>query len=139
MNQPLKYADITQKIIGCAMKVHQKMKNGYVESVYQKCLAIELTKSEIKFKQEVEMCIYYDETLVGKRRLDFLVEEVIAVEIKAFGELTDAHLAQGINYLETQGLEIGLLINFGSTSLQFKRLINQKKLVAKNPANPTNP
>jgi GxxExxY protein len=138
MNQPLKYADITQKIIGCAMKVHQKMKNGYVESVYQKCLAIELTKSEIKFRQEVEMCIYYDE-MVGKRRLDFLVEEVIAVEIKAFGELTDAHLAQGINYLETQGLEIGLLINFGSKSLQFKRLINQKKLVAKNPANPTNP
>ncbi len=73
-----------------------------------KMFAIELTKSEIKFRQEVEMCIYYDETLVGKRRLDFLVEEVIAVEIKAICELTDAHLAQGINYLETQGLEIGL-------------------------------
>ncbi len=68
--------------------------NGYVESVYQKYLAIELAIAGTKFRQEVEMSIYYDEILVGKRRLDFLVEEVIAVEIKAFGELTDAHLAQ---------------------------------------------
>lgn len=139
MTQTLKYSELTQTNIGCAMKVHRKMKNGYVESVYQKCLAIELASAGTKFRQEVEMSIYYDEILVGKRRLYFLVEEVIAVEIKTFGELTDAHLAQGINYLETQGLEIGLLINFVLKSLQFKRLINQKKLVAKNPANPTNP
>ncbi len=139
MKQDLKYADVTQTIIGCAMKVHRAMKNGYVEAVYQKCLAIELGKADIKFQQEVEMSIYYNEVLVGKRRLDFLIEDKIAVEIKAFSELTDAHLAQAINYLETQNLETGLLITFGSKSLQFKRIINQKKLSLKNPVHPINP
>lgn len=134
----LKYSDITEKIIGCAMKVHQKMKAGYVESVYQKCVAIELKKVKFDFLQEVEVPIYCDEVLVGKRRVDFLVEEKIIVELKALSELTDQHLAQALNYLETQRLEIGLLINFGTKSLQFKRLINQRKLKQQreNPANP---
>lgn len=134
----LKYSDITEKIIGCAMKVHQKMKAGYVESVYQKCLAIELKKANLPFLQEVEVPIYYDEILVGKRRVDFLVEEKIIVELKALSELTGQHLAQTINYLETHNLEVGLLINFGAKSLQFKRLINQRKLKQQeqNPANP---
>lgn len=135
---PLKYGDITSAIIGCAMKVHQKMKNGYVESVYHKCLAIELAKTGMNFTHEVDMPIYYEGELVGRRRVDFMVEEKIAVELKALSELTDAHLAQGLNYLETHNLEVGLLINFGAKSLQFKRLINDKGM-QRNPANPTNP
>lgn len=130
---PLVYADITEKIIGCAMKVHGKMRNGYVEAVYQRCLAIELKKLDINFLQEADIAIYYENNIVGRRRVDFLIEEKIAVELKAVSDLTDAHLAQALNYLETNQLHVGLLINFGSKSLQFKRLVNQQK---KNPANP---
>ena len=134
---PLLFADITEKIIGCAMTVHRKMKNGYTEAVYQKCLAIELKKIGIEFLQEADIGIYYDNTIVGRRRVDFLIENKIAVELKAVSELTDTHLAQALNYLETNRLEIGLLINFGAKSLQFKRLINQHKLQGlHNPANP---
>lgn len=133
MNEHLKYSDITEKLIGCAMRVHQKMKNGYLESVYQNCLAIELDKAGVRYTKEVELPIYYEEVKVGKRRVDFLIEEKIIVELKAQVELNNAHLAQGLNYLETHNLEIGLLINFGSKSLQFRRLINERKLQQKNP------
>jgi GxxExxY protein len=140
METTLKYGDVTEAIIGCAMKVHQKMKNGFVENVYQRCLAIEFEKKGLSFAQEREVNIFYEEIWVGKRRVDFLVEEKIVVEIKALTELTDVHLAQGLNYLEAHNLEVGLLINFGSKSLQFKRLINQHKVrEQKNPANPVNP
>ena len=130
----LLYADITEKIIGCAMKVHQKMKNGYPEIIYQKCLAIELKKIGLSFLQEADVAIHYEDQVVGRRRVDFLIENKIAVELKAVSDLTDGHLAQAINYLETNQLEVGLLINFGAKSLQFKRLINQHKI-----NNPTNP
>lgn len=133
MNEHLKYSDITEKVVGCAMRVHQKMKNGYLESVYQNCLAIELDKAGVQYTKEVELPIYYEEVKVGKRRVDFLIEEKIVVELKAQVELTNAHLAQGLNYLETHNLEIGLLINFGAKSLQFRRLINERKLQQKNP------
>jgi GxxExxY protein len=134
---PLLFADITEKIIGCAMTVHRKMKNGYAEAVYQKCMEIELKKMCINFLQEADIGIYYENVLVGRRRVDFLIEEKIAVELKAVSDLTDAHLAQALNYLETNRLEVGLLINFGAKSLQFKRLINQHKLHdSHNPVNP---
>jgi GxxExxY protein len=136
MSKELKYRDITEKIIGCAMKVHQKMKNGYNEIIYQRCLSIEFTRIGLKFLEEVEMPIYYDEFLVGKRKVDFLIENKIVVEIKAVSELTDAHLSQAINYLEIHKMETGLIINFGYKSLQFRRLINQQKLY--NPDNPIN-
>jgi GxxExxY protein len=109
-----------------------------VESVYHKCLAIELTKASINFTHEVDMPIYYEGELVGRRRVDFMVEGKVAVELKALSELTDAHLAQGLNYLETHSLEVGLLINFGAKSLQFKRLINDKGM-QRNPINPIHP
>jgi len=137
----LKYSDITEKIIGSAMKVHSKMRNGYVEAVYQKCLAIELKKAGLLFQTEVDHPIYYEGLVVGRRRVDFLVEDKVAVEIKALSEITDAHIAQGLNYLEVQQLEIGLLINFGAKSLQFKRLVNERRLMhtkIQNPINPTN-
>jgi GxxExxY protein len=137
MSEELKYGELTQKIIGCAMKVHSKMKNGYNELVYSRCLAIEFDKAGIKYQKELELPIYYDEIMVSKRRVDFMVEDKVVVELKAITELTNENLAQGLNYLECHQLEIGLLINFGSKSLQFKRLINQRKLQAlKNVVNP---
>ena len=134
----LLHADITEKIIGCAMKVHSKMKNGYSELVYSRCLAIEFERAGIMYQKELEVPIYYDGILVSKRRVDFMVENKVVVELKAIADLTNENLSQGLNYLECHQLEVGLLINFGSKSLQFKRLINQQKLQGiKNPDNPS--
>lgn len=121
-----KYSDITEKIIGCAMKVHGKMGNGYREVIYQRCLEIEMRKAGLKFNRELEVNVYYEESIVGKRRVDFLVEEVVSVELKAIAELDQENLNQALNYLEAYKKEVGLLINFGAKKLQFKRLINSK-------------
>ena len=133
----LKYADITEKIIGCSMIVHRKMKAGYSELIYSRCLAIEFEKINLSYKKELELPIYYDEKIVGKRRVDFMVEDKIVVELKAIADLTDKELNQALNYLENHRQEVGLLINFGARSLQFKRVINSKMAVAtKHPINP---
>jgi len=121
-----KYSELTGKIIGCAMKVHSTLSNGFQEVIYQRALAIEMTLSGISFSREFEMPIYYRDKHIGTRRVDFLVEENISVELKAITKLEDVHFAQAINYLEAYNLEIGLLINFGETSLNFKRLTNKK-------------
>ena len=126
VNEGYKYSDITEKIIGCALKVHQRMRSGYPELIYHKCLIIEFKKGALSFLSEIELPIFYDDIEVGKRRVDFLIENKVIVEIKAVSELTDAHLAQALNYLEALNLEVGLLINFGSRSLEVKRLINNK-------------
>jgi len=123
-----KHADITRKIIGAAMKVHSTLGNGFQEVIYQRALAIELAKAGLDFRRELEMPIYYDEQQIGTRRVDFLVGNKVMVELKALTKLEDVHLAQAINYLEAYGLEVGLLINFGAKSLQFRRLINSKHL-----------
>ena len=120
------YSEITHKINGSAMKVHSTLGNGFQEVIYQRAMAIELTKQGFSFQRELEMQIYYDGQEIGTRRVDFLVEDKVMVELKALTVLEDVHLAQAINYLEAHNLEIGLLINFGSKSLQFKRLINAK-------------
>lgn len=114
--------DLTYKIIGCAMKVHSTLGNGFQEVIYQRCLAIELEKQSINYEREKEMPIFYEGIEVGTRRADFIVEEKVMVELKAIIQLEDVHLAQGLNYLSAYNLEKGLLINFGSTSLQVKRL-----------------
>ena len=108
------------------MTVHKILGNGFQEVIYQRAYEIELTIADIPFKREFEMPIYYRDQQIGTRRVDFLVEEVISVEFKATTKLEDTHFAQAINYLEAYNLEIGLLINFGETSLQFKRLTNKK-------------
>lgn len=114
--------DLTYKIIGCAMKVHSTLGNGFQEVIYQRCLAIELEKQSINYEREKEMPIFYESIEVGTRRADFIVEEKVMVELKAIIQLEDVHLAQGLNYLSAYNLEKGLLLNFGSTSLQVKRL-----------------
>ncbi len=106
------------------MKVHATLGNGFQEVIYQRALAIEMTSLGLSFVRELEMPIYYDEQEIGTRRVDFFVEDKIMVELKAIIQLEDVHLAQAINYLEAYQMEVGLLINFGSKSLQFKRVQN---------------
>jgi len=125
-NKNYKYSDLTSKIIGCGMKVHSALGNGFQEVIYQRALAIEMSDEGVMFSREQEMPVYYKNQQIGTRRVDFLVEDKIAVELKALIKLEDVHLAQAINYLEAYDLEIGLLINFGARSLEFKRLINNQ-------------
>lgn len=126
IKEQYKYSDLTAKIIGCAMTVHKALGNGFQEVIYQRALEIEMRLAGIEFNREFEMPIFYREERIGTRRVDFLVEGVISVELKATSKLEDVHFAQAINYLEAYNLEIGLLINFGETSLNFKRLSNKK-------------
>ncbi|MCW9707964.1 GxxExxY protein [Fodinibius salsisoli] len=121
-----KYSDITELIIGCAMEVHNTLGNGFQEVIYQRALAHELGYKELNFEREFKMPVIYKDLRIGTRRVDFLVEDKISVELKAVVELEKVHLAQAINYLEAYNLEIGLLINFGNTRLQFHRLENKK-------------
>ena len=126
IKEQYKYSELTSKIIGCAMEVHKRLGNGFQEVIYQRALAIEMRLADLSFSREHEMPIYYRDEEIGSRRVDFLVEGVISVELKAITKLGNVHLAQAINYLEAYNLEIGLLINFGETSLNFKRLNNKK-------------
>ena len=122
---------LTHKIIGCAMKVHSTLGNGFQEVIYQRALAIEMAYENISFHRELEMPIFYREEQIGTRRVDFYVEEKVMVELKAIEKLEGLHKAQAINYLEAYTIADGLLINFGNTSLDFKRVYN-KKLIPKN-------
>ena len=121
-----RYSEITGEVIGCAMRVHSALGNGFQEVIYQRALAIEMGDQGLSFSREHEMPIYYKGQHIGTRRVDFLVGGNISVELKAVIQLEDVHLAQAINYLEAYNLEVGLLINFGSRSLQFKRVTNKK-------------
>ena len=126
INEQYKHSELTSKIIGCAIEVHKRLGNGFQEVIYQRALEIEMRRVNLSFSREHDMPIFYRDEQIGTRRVDFLVEGVISVELKAITKLEDAHLAQAINYLEVYNLEIGLLINFGETSLNFKRLTNKK-------------
>ena len=119
--------EITYQIIGCAMKLHNTLGNGFQEVIYQRCLAIEMKNAGLNFLREQEMPIYYEGIHVGTRRADFLVEEKVMVEIKAIIKLEPVSLAQGLNYLTAYNFDIGLLINFGSNSLEYKRLYRKDK------------
>ncbi|MFL5772171.1 MAG: GxxExxY protein [Flavisolibacter sp.] len=123
--------EVTFKIIGCAMKVHNTLGNGFQEVVYQRCLAIEMEMAGLKFIREKDQTINYRGRKVGTRRADFIVEDNIMVELKALINLEDVHLAQAKNYLIAYGFPEGLLINFGSTSLQFKKVFNRTGLTGR--------
>lgn len=123
---------LTYDIIGCAMKVHNTLGNGFQEVIYQRCLALELEKAKLGFAREVEQTIYYEGVDVGARRADFIVENAIVVEIKAIIDLEDVHLAQAKNYLVAYNFEKGLLINFGAVRLQHKLIFNNNKQYNKN-------
>ena len=116
------HGNLTRRIIGCAMKVHSTLGNGFQEVIYQRALAIEMEYEGLKFEREKEMPIYYRGESIGTRRVDFFVEGLVLVELKAIIQLEDVHLAQAMNYLEAYGMKVGLLINFGARSLEFKRI-----------------
>ncbi len=142
----MKYEELTHRIIGCAMKVHSTLGNGFQEVIYQRALAIEMGRQGLGFQREMEMSIYYEGIDIGTRRIDFFVEDIIMVELKALIMLEDVQLAQAMNYCQAYNLPIGLLINFGAKSLEFKRVYNvnhsenkaykKQILQSKNPANP---
>lgn len=121
----MKHEEITKRIIGCAMRVHSILGNGFQEVIYQRALAIEMQQEGLSFEREKEMNIYYHGQIIGTRRVDFFVERTIMVELKALVKLEDVHFAQARNYLETYKIEVGLLINFGARSLEFKRMFNK--------------
>jgi GxxExxY protein len=118
--------ELTYKVIGCAMKVHSTLGNGFQEVIYQRCLAIELTEAGIGFAREQEQTIFYNGIDVGTRRADFIIEDRLSVELKALISLEDVHLAQAKNYTVAYNYPLGLLINFGSQSLQYKLIFNPK-------------
>ena len=138
MRKEHRYSELTGQIIGCAMTVHSALGNGFQEVIYQRALEIEMADQGIPFSREHVMPIYYKGQHIGTRRVDFLVGNVVSVELKAIIRLEDVHLAQAINYLEAYDLEVGLLINFGARSLEFKRVTN-KKFNQKNQRNPKIP
>jgi GxxExxY protein len=121
-----KYSDIRARVIGAAMEVHKFLGNGFPEVIYQRGLEKDMKLQGLSFQREFTMPIFYKGERIGSRRVDFLVYNVISLELKAIIKLEDVHLAQAINYLEAYNLEIGLLLNFGGKSLEIKRLINSK-------------
>ena len=132
INTNYKHSELTSKVIGCAMRVHSALGNGFQEVIYQRALQIEMSLADIPFSREFEMPIYYKNQHIGTRRVDFLVEGILSVELKAVTKVEDVHFAQAINYLEAYNLETGLLINFGERSLNFKRLNNKKFVKVEN-------
>lgn len=125
-----KHKELTGAIIGGAMRVHQALGAGFPEVVYQRSLAIELRHAGLQFEQEISLPLYYRGESVGSRRADFLVEQVILIELKATTEITALHHAQIINYLNAYQLEVGLLLNFGEASLRFKRFIKSQRPIS---------
>jgi len=136
-----KYGEITEKIIGAAFRVHGTLGNGFQEIIYQRAMALEFNSLYIVFAREFEMPIYYMDQYIGTRRVDFLVDNKISVELKALIKLEDVHIAQAINYLEAYNLEIGLLLNFGSKRLEFHRFTNKKfnPQIIQHPKTPIHP
>lgn len=124
-----KHREITRKIIGSCFEVHKFLGNGFQEVIYQRALAWELGQAELDYAREIEQDIYYKNLTepIGTRRADFVIENKVLLEIKAIKELEDVHLAQALNYLQVYKLEVGLLVNFGSRSMEFKRLIYTPK------------
>ncbi|HEV2472067.1 MAG TPA: GxxExxY protein [Chthonomonadales bacterium] len=126
MNGRFEYGELTRRIIGCAMEVHRELGNGFQQVIYQREPAIEMARRGIEFARELEREIFYKGQNIGTRRMDFLVAGVVTVELKAIVALEDVHLAQALNYLEAYRLPVGLLINFGARSLEFKRVMKSK-------------
>lgn len=123
INEAYKHSELTGQIIKCAYNVHNTLGCGFQEVIYQRCLAIEMEENGVSYNREQEMPLYYRDREVGTRRVDFLVEGIVSVELKAVSTLDASHLAQAINYLEAFKFGVGLLINFGAEKLEIKRLM----------------
>jgi GxxExxY protein len=124
----MQYEMLTHKIIGCAMNAHSILGNGFQEVIYQRALEVEMQQAGLNFAREMEMPIFYKNVQIGTRRVDFFVEDLIMVELKALVALENTHLGQAKNYLEAYKVQIGLLINFGANKLEFKRIYIRKPI-----------
>lgn len=132
----MKEEELTGKIIGCAMKVHRALGCGFLESVYQNALAYELQRAGLRAECEVPIKVFYDGVDVGEFYADILVEQQVIVENKAVEQLGPAHEVQLVNYLTATEYEVGLLFNFGSSSLQYKKKFRVYRKPGSNPVNP---
>ncbi|MEM7034059.1 MAG: GxxExxY protein [Chloroflexota bacterium] len=119
----LLYRDLTYKIIGAAITVHQELGQGFLEKVYESALAHEFNLQNIRFQQQANLTVYYKDAIVGDYRADFLVEDKVVVELKATQRLVPVDEAQLLNYLKVTRYRIGLLLNFGTSSLEHKRRV----------------
>ncbi len=122
-----KHGEISEKIIGAAFRVHGTLGNGFQEVIYQRAMELEFRFISLNTSVNLKCQFFYMDQNIGTRRVDFLIDSKISAELKAIIELEDVHIAQAINYLEAYNLEIGLLINFGETSLKFHRIISQNR------------
>ena len=119
--------ELTEKIIGCAYQVYNKMGFGFLESVYENCLMVELNKAGLQAEQQKAVNVYYNGELVGEFRADIIIEETIILELKSVRQIIAAHEVQLVNYLVATGKPVGLLLNFGEQKLEVKRKIKNLK------------
>ena len=120
----LELKELTGKIIECAIKVHKELGPGFLESIYQTALPIELVKQGLELETQKEIKIYYAGKEIGKHRLDLVIEKQVIVELKTVKEFDESHLAQLISYLKATDLRVGLLLNFAKGILKVKRVVN---------------
>jgi len=117
------YSDLTKKIIGAAISVHKQLGPGYPEKIYQRALAEEFKKQNIAFNREEKFRVFYGDKDVGYEIIDFCVYDKIAIELKAMREIMDIHAKQLVSYLKGRKLRLGLILNFGKSKLEIKRVI----------------
>jgi len=122
--QDLIFQELSSRIINAAIKVHKTLGPGFLETIYERALCIELEKQGIAFESQKEVEISYEGVAVGTHRIDLIVEDKVIVELKAHKELEDIHFAQVRSYLKATGLRLGLVLNFGKATLKIKRVVN---------------
>ena len=123
----MEYKDVTETIIGCAYRVYNKMGFGFLESVYEKCLLIELRKAGLDTESQKSITVYYDDEIVGEFVVDILVNDMIILELKSVRRVIKAHEVQLVNYLVATGKPVGLILNFGERKVEVKRKIKDLK------------
>ena len=121
----MKYEEITERIIGCNYKVYNTLGFGFLESVYEKCLLIELKKVGFKIEPQLPIKVYYDSQIVGEFVADILVEDTVIVELKSVRHVVKAHEIQLVNYLVATKKDVGLLLNFGESKVEIKRKVRE--------------
>lgn len=139
----MEHKEISEKIIGCAYRVFNEMGFGFLESVYEKCLMIELGKAGIKALNQQPVHVNYRGEPVGDFFADMIVEDKVVVELKSVSKIIKAHEVQLVNYLTATGLPVGLLINFAENGVEIKRKVRQLKRAfdgqVYHPVNPVDP
>ena len=121
----MEYQEVTETIIGCAYRVYNKMGFGFVESVYEKCLLIELRKAGLNTESQKPITVYYESEIVGEFVADIIVNDAIILELKSVRRIIKAHEVQLVNYLVATGKPVGLILNFGEKKVEIKRKVKE--------------